>query len=130
METYELYNDLIGKPFLWGGRGPDGYDCLGLCIEIYRRLNKTIPDINSPEKNDICMTDKLLQIEKTRFIKIKNPVTHCLIAFKLKPPFVSHLGVMTEGNRNFIHVHRNQRVCIKRLDNWWRQRIEGFYIYE
>jgi len=30
-------SDLIGKPWSWGARGPDAYDCFGLLIEVSRR---------------------------------------------------------------------------------------------
>jgi len=32
------YTDLIGKPWVWGARGPDAYDCFGLLKEVMRRL--------------------------------------------------------------------------------------------
>jgi len=31
------YDDLIGKPFKFGARGPEYYDCFGLAKEIFRR---------------------------------------------------------------------------------------------
>lgn len=130
MESRELYNDLIGKPFLWGGRGPDAYDCWGLCAEIYRRLNKDMPDINSPPNSGAGATDRLVQIEKARFIKIGAPEPFCLVIFKITPPFVSHIGVVLNDAGHFIHIHRRHNVCVKRMDNWWRQRVAGFYVYE
>lgn len=27
---------LVGKPYIWGGKGPNGFDCSGLVIEILR----------------------------------------------------------------------------------------------
>ena len=30
--------DLVGKPFLHCGRGPDAYDCFGLVLEVLRRV--------------------------------------------------------------------------------------------
>lgn len=36
-------NDLIGRPFVRGGRGPDGFDCWGLVLEVRRRLRLPLP---------------------------------------------------------------------------------------
>ena len=39
-------NDLIGKPYRLGGRGPDAYDCWGLVREVLRRMlpGQALPD--------------------------------------------------------------------------------------
>jgi cell wall-associated NlpC family hydrolase len=44
------YDDLIGKPFRYGARGPQEYDCWGLVRECYRRAHGVLlPDFASPE---------------------------------------------------------------------------------
>jgi cell wall-associated NlpC family hydrolase len=35
--------DQDGKPYLWGGAGPDAYDCSGLVMMAYRAAGITIP---------------------------------------------------------------------------------------
>lgn len=34
----------LGAPFVWGGRGPDGYDCWGLVAVVRERLGQPVPD--------------------------------------------------------------------------------------
>lgn len=37
------FNDLIGRPFARGGRGPDAFDCWGVVLEVRRRLGLALP---------------------------------------------------------------------------------------
>ena len=36
--TSPRFDDLIGKPYLEGAVGPDHYDCYGLTMEVFKRL--------------------------------------------------------------------------------------------
>jgi len=36
----------IGKPYLWGGSGPDSFDCSGLCVYSYRTAGHYLPRYN------------------------------------------------------------------------------------
>jgi peptidoglycan DL-endopeptidase CwlO len=33
----------VGKPYVWGATGPDGYDCSGLMVWAYRQIGKSLP---------------------------------------------------------------------------------------
>lgn len=38
------YKDLLGKPFRWGARGPDAFDCWGLVMAVFRRAGVDLKD--------------------------------------------------------------------------------------
>lgn len=37
-------DDLLTRPYRFGGRGADGIDCLGIVLEVYRRAGLELPD--------------------------------------------------------------------------------------
>jgi len=47
--TYEAAIDYalaqVGKPYVWGGNGPDGFDCSGLVQQAYRRVGTELPRV-------------------------------------------------------------------------------------
>jgi len=122
----ELFKGLLGKPFQWDGRGPDGYDCLGLCMEVYRRLGRYFPEIQSPA-DDYGVIDGMVTEKKIFFDRIEEPESYCLAIFALHPPYVSHIAVMLANLQSFIHVRRYHNVVISRLDRYWIQRLAGYY---
>ena len=48
-KAVEYIQRFIGKPYIWGGQGPDGFDCSGLIIEVLRAVGKIGPseDLNA-----------------------------------------------------------------------------------
>lgn len=34
----------VGKPYVWGGNGPDGYDCSGFVLWVWRQVGLDLPD--------------------------------------------------------------------------------------
>lgn len=123
-----FYEDLLGKEYLHNGRGPDHYDCWGLCMEVYRRLGKSLPEFLPAIAEPACIHG-VVNSAKNLFIEIQKPMPYCLVAFMVRPPFVTHIGVVLDTNK-FIHLLRKSRVTIERLDSIaWSKRIKGFYSY-
>ncbi len=93
-------DDLLGKSFQYGGRGPLEYDCYGLVMEIYKRRGVSLPDFgSSPSASWIH-----------------------------RPPFTTHIGVVLEDGYRFIHIMTKTEVTIERLDSLlWKRRITGFF---
>ncbi|MDE3721689.1 bifunctional lytic transglycosylase/C40 family peptidase [Nocardiopsis sp. N85] len=41
--------DQRGKPYIWGGTGPHGYDCSGLTMKAYESIGVTIPRVSQDQ---------------------------------------------------------------------------------
>jgi cell wall-associated NlpC family hydrolase len=121
-----IYIDLLDKPFQWGGRGPDSFDCYGLCIELARRNGQIIPDSAWAEE-PYKIEELVEQTADKGFISIDVPRAGDFVGFKIRPPFVSHIGYMV-NQYEFLHITKGTRVSRERLDSLlWQRKIAGFY---
>lgn len=130
-ETISL-GDLIGRPYKDGGRGPQFYDCWGLCMEVARRAGYELPDFNVVISN--AARGRLIAEQKqTNFERINKPRPWCIVLFRIFDDNNSqkwHTGTVLEDCRRFIHITGKMSVCITRLDEqFWNLQIEGFYKY-
>jgi cell wall-associated NlpC family hydrolase len=117
-------DDLVGKPYKLGGRGPDWFDCAGLVVELMRRRGVPIrvPEtVDSRARNLIAMQ----AILASRWTGVEEPFRGCLVFLGS-----DHVGVML-NRRQFIHAAEDiGQVCIEYLDNGiWRRKFGGFYEY-
>lgn len=118
--------DLLGKRYEKGGRGPLAFDCYGLVEEIGRRLGIPYPPIQTPEALADTHAAYLLNRECCR--PLAAPATHCVVAFSMVAPFVTHMGVVLSDCRRFIHILRKRMVTVERLDDpIWSRKIAGYY---
>jgi len=121
------YSDLMDKPFRLGARGPDAYDCWGLCLEVGRRAGIEYPAVFTPPST----AEQSAAIARTRdaeFEPIERPEPWCIAAFYATPPFVDHCGIVLPDRRRFLHITAGGRVRRSRLDSQWAtQRLAGFY---
>lgn len=47
----------IGKPYVWGAEGPDGFDCSGLWYAAYKSAGKTIPRVTYDQWDQLPHAD-------------------------------------------------------------------------
>lgn len=124
-----LYADLLGKPFLAGGRGPGSYDCVGIALAMAARLGKTFPAYLSTEA---ALHAVLLGAngEANGSLadcpQIARPVPGCLALFRISPT-EHHVAFMVDEYR-MIHTMQGINCSIERVNsNLWQRRVIGFY---
>jgi len=122
-------HDLLTAEFEEDGEGPN-YNCWNLCREVFRRAGKVLPRY-SEYISDIAERNNLIQAIKNSddFMNIENPEPLAIVAFRLRPNTITHMGVLIDKHR-FIHIRKKAGVAIERLDiGIWSKKIEGFYRY-
>ena len=123
------YYDLLGKPFRLGGRGPDFYDCWGLCMELGRRVGIILPEDFTPEKTEDQDRAIRQHIDKD-FTKLEKPEPYAIVAFSITPGLIDHCGFILEDRKHFVHTMHDHHVVVLRLDHRvLLKKREGFYRY-
>jgi len=109
-----LANDQIGKPYVFGGSGPERFDCSGLVQWVYGNLGVALPRISRS------------QASIGREVKSREARPGDLLFFTLKGSGIDHVGIYT-GNGKFVHAPRAGRpVSTDSLNNsWWRRRLRS-----
>ena len=124
-----MYSDLIGIPFVDGGRDLSGMDCYGLAIEVFKRHNIVLPDYRI-SCEDASQINQTVNREKQggRWLRLERPEIPCVIVLRFNRFVWNHVGVYV-GAGKMIHTAKKTGVRIERLDHpYWRNRIEGYYI--
>lgn len=118
------FRDLIGKPFAWGGRGPDSYDCYGLVSEMLSRCGQSCPDYRSPD----CAA-----LVAPIITSVEHQWTPCeprrgaiaLMQFARS----MHVAFILD-NRRLIHTWEGAGGVLVEPLSEWRKRIKGYYFFE
>jgi cell wall-associated NlpC family hydrolase len=112
------YADLIGKPFVQSGEGPEGYDCWPLCQELARRQGRTLID-----------QEHIAGVPQ-QFQRLAGPEPGCLVLFwTTDRRKIDHVGMVLDDER-FIHADPNTGVSVCYLSHpFWHGRIYGYYHY-
>ena len=115
--------DLIGCNYKTHGRSKEeGFDCFGIVIEVLRRNNIVIPDVNY-ESIDEYESVFVETQSKIKYKKIEHPIELCVIMFNVKGE-PRHTGIYL-GDGFFIHATRSG-VRVDPLHRW-KNRIVGCY---
>lgn len=121
-----MFDDLIGRPFKNGGRGPIEYDCWGLAKKVYLMYEQTLPEYPLSAMDAVKIGQQMKQ-EETMWQKLEKPCVPCLVVIRLSDKsWANHVGVYI-GNGQFIHAYKTTGVVIEKIKSW-RSLIVGFYV--
>lgn len=127
----------LDKPYIWGGVGPDTFDCSGLTYYLYKELfnvdiNETgfgVGDTTKQMTNNIGTLRKYPEIDENKEKYIKDINIGDLIFFHRQSleenqptptnRYPGHVGIYL-GDKKFIHASsEEEKVIISELDNYW-----------
>jgi len=131
MSTPNL-RDLIGIPFLMGGRDPKiGLDCWGLSQEIMKRYDIVVPDIMET-CYDVVKINSHVKDQKSsdNWEEILEPEDGCVVLMAIDekmPNVVQHIAVYIGDGKIIQTLEKVNSFVVKINDSYWRKRIKGFY---
>jgi len=113
----------VGKPFSYGGRGPDRFDCYGLVLYLYKNINGLdVTDYKTPEGAKEIMS--LMHSEIPLVFEESEPHLGAMIYMRMARS--SHVAYDL-GDGRFIHVWENSGgVRIERADIWHKNIINYY----
>lgn len=106
----EHARNMVGKPYVYGGNSPRGFDCSGLVQYSYQRAGVSVPrTTRSQLKTGLPVTTHALRAGD-------------LVFFDQEGRKYSHVGIYI-GDGRFVHAPSSgKRVRIDRLDmRYWRK---------
>jgi cell wall-associated NlpC family hydrolase len=104
--------DLIGMPHVLGARGPDAYDCWGLCVEVYSRAGVRLPDYGAGALTREHTKELLDNYVPNHALWIQKPEDWCF-AYSARP---GHLGLCIQDR--VLHSARKLGVVLQKLDQF------------
>lgn len=105
---------LLGRPYQYGGGGPDTFDCSGLVHYVHTALGISVPRTTAD------------QFRAARPVEEGARGAGDLLFFRIDDDKVSHVAIYL-GDGRFVHAPQTGRpVETRRLDDpWYRSRLVG-----
>lgn len=90
LKLEKLISQEMGKPYRWGGTGPDSYDCSGLVYSLYGKLGISLPRVAK------------YQAKVGTYVQKEDLEFGDLIFFARDGKNINHVGIYV-GNGEFVH---------------------------
>lgn len=93
----KLIEKELGKPYQWGGTGPDGYDCSGLVYSLFNKLEISLPRTSKS------------QAKKGTYVSKAELKYGDLVFFARDGKNINHVGIYV-GDGEFVHSPQSGEV--------------------
>jgi cell wall-associated NlpC family hydrolase len=114
MDWPTALQQVLGKPFQWGARGPAAYDCWGLVLAARRLLDLPVPEgIDTPDEglHGLAIAE---QIESGNWVKVLSPQPGDVAAFGMSVVQApAHVGLVTPFG--ILHTTKSSKSCIQQV---------------
>ncbi len=115
-QVVEYAKQFLGKPYVWGGNGPNSFDCSGFTKYVYSHFGYTLNRTASAQlSNGVSVTRDQLQPGDLVFFyngRVSTPV--------------SHVGIYV-GDGQFIHASTNTYAV--QFDSLYSNHYNNTYVY-
>lgn len=128
MDAKALVSDLIGKPFLNGGRGPAEYDCWGLTVAAMQRYGWSLPEYHI-SAFDFDLIDAVISRQRSAWIELDQPQAGCVVVMRFGVQnLVNHIGTAI-GDGLILHTRAKTGSVIERLNSpVFKAILRGFFL--
>ena len=112
LKAASLARSLLGKPYNYGGNGPDAFDCSGYVGFVYRQLGVELPRTAAAQWSSLSPANPAAPGD--------------LVFFSFSGRSIDHVGIYL-GEEQFAHAnsHKN-RVVIESLSlPWYKKAFRG-----
>ncbi len=109
--------ELIGKPWKSGARGPLEFDCWGLVRWVYReRLGVILPALPGLDAKDVGAVARSFVEIAPSWLEIPRPENLCAVAMSTGKR-IHHVGVWLDEGRGVLHAMEKSCVVFQNLQS-------------
>lgn len=117
-------NEFVGLPFAERGRGPEAFDCLGLLIEVQRRVfGRTIADPACTFAGGLRPENRA--VLEGQVVEVTDPKAGDALLFR-EAGRALHVGIVVD-HRSMLHSYHAAAT----IESWtgpiWAPKLAGMY---